>query len=75
MNTTDLCQIPSGVSPDGVYNFVNPDTLAPAVITVGVVLALISTTFCIGRIYVNYKKMHSADCKYSNIKQPSKRRK
>jgi hypothetical protein len=62
-STFDLCAIPAGVSPDGTYNFVNPPTLGPAVVAVGVVLGVISTTFTIGRLFVNRNKLRSADCK------------
>ncbi|KAI3317204.1 hypothetical protein HD806DRAFT_551018 [Xylariaceae sp. AK1471] len=57
----DLCKIPSGMSPNGVYNFDNPPSLGPAVIAVAVVLGVISTIFSIGRLYINRNKLHSAD--------------
>ncbi|KAI1120717.1 hypothetical protein F5Y10DRAFT_283077 [Nemania abortiva] len=53
----------SGLSLDRTYNFVNPESLGPAVIAVGVVLATISTAFGAGRLYANRSKMHLADCK------------
>jgi hypothetical protein len=62
-STIDLCDIPAGVSPNGIYNFVNPPSLGPAVVAVGVVLGVISTTFTIGRLFVNRNKLRSADCK------------
>ncbi|KAI5919908.1 hypothetical protein F4810DRAFT_465254 [Camillea tinctor] len=61
MDTSDLCTIPAGMSPDGVYNFVNPPSLGPAVVAVGVVLCVISTAFSAGRLYITRNKMHSAD--------------
>ncbi|RWA06305.1 hypothetical protein EKO27_g8807 [Xylaria grammica] len=61
MDTTDLCSIPAGVSPDGIYNFDNPPTLGPAVIAVAVVLGTISTAFGFARLYINRNMLHSAD--------------
>lgn len=57
----DLCTIPAGVSPNGVYNFVNPPSLGGVVITVGVVLGVISTALGAGRLWINRSKLHSAD--------------
>lgn len=62
-STIDLCTIPAAVSPDGVYNFIDPPTLGPAVVAVGVTLAVISTTFAVARLFINRGKLHSADCK------------
>ncbi|KAI0970123.1 hypothetical protein F4678DRAFT_462925 [Xylaria arbuscula] len=59
--STDLCTIPAAESPDGTYNFVNPEILGPAVVSVGVVLATISTVFGAGRLYTNRNSLHSAD--------------
>lgn len=59
--TVDLCTIPAGVSPNGVYNFVNPPSLGVIVIAVGVVLGVVSTAFGVGRLYINRSKLHSAD--------------
>ncbi|RWA11964.1 hypothetical protein EKO27_g3138 [Xylaria grammica] len=59
--STDLCAIPAAESPDGTYNFVNPESLGSAVVAVGVVLATISTVFGAGRLYVNRNSLHSAD--------------
>ncbi|KAI0868548.1 hypothetical protein GGS24DRAFT_207496 [Hypoxylon argillaceum] len=61
MEPTDLCQIPAGVSPNGVYNFNNPPSLGPAVVAVSVTLGVISTAFGVGRLYINRDKLHSAD--------------
>ncbi|KAI0398836.1 hypothetical protein F4802DRAFT_611348 [Xylaria palmicola] len=61
MEPTDLCQVPAGMSPNGVYNFENPPSLGPAVVAVGVVLGVISTALGVGRLYINRKKLHSAD--------------
>ncbi|KAI1173438.1 hypothetical protein F4777DRAFT_447531 [Nemania sp. FL0916] len=61
MEPTDLCQIPAGESPNGVYNFKNPPSLGPAVVAVSVVLGVISTAFGVGRLYINRNKFRSAD--------------
>ncbi|KAI8948542.1 hypothetical protein F4801DRAFT_581300 [Xylaria longipes] len=61
MEPIDLCQTPAGESPNNVYNFKNPPSLGPAVVAVGVVLGVISTTFGVGRLYINRKRLHSAD--------------
>ncbi|KAI0382407.1 hypothetical protein F5Y04DRAFT_279697 [Hypomontagnella monticulosa] len=61
MDLQDFCNIPAGVSPNGVYNFIDPPSLGPAVISVGVVLCAVSTAFSVGRLYINRDKMHSAD--------------
>ncbi|RYP34521.1 hypothetical protein DL767_004233 [Monosporascus sp. MG133] len=58
----DLCTVPAGLPPEGVLpNLNNPESLGPTVIGVGVVLCVISTVFTVGRLYTNWKKMHSAD--------------
>lgn len=74
MTSLDLCTIPAGVPPNGVYNFVDPPTMAPAVIAVGIVLCVISTVFGAVRLYTNKNRMHSADCEFiaSKIKQISR---
>ncbi|KAI0965078.1 hypothetical protein F4678DRAFT_344530 [Xylaria arbuscula] len=61
MEPVDLCQIPAGVSPNGVYNFTNPPSLGPAVVAVSVVLGVISTAFGVGRLYINRHRLRSAD--------------
>lgn len=57
----DLCTIPAGVSPDGVYNFINPPSLFPPLLIVSVVLAAFSTIFVLGRLVVNRHKLKIAD--------------
>ncbi|KAK6197108.1 hypothetical protein LQW54_010903 [Pestalotiopsis sp. IQ-011] len=57
----DLCTIPAGTSPDGVYNFIDPPSQGPAVIAVGVSLCAISTTAIAVRLYVNRRSLRSAD--------------
>ncbi|KAF2992885.1 hypothetical protein E8E14_000146 [Neopestalotiopsis sp. 37M] len=57
----DLCTIPAGTSPDGVYNFVDPPSQGPAVIAVGVTLCAISTAAISVRLYVNRNSLRSAD--------------
>ncbi|KJZ71910.1 hypothetical protein HIM_08666 [Hirsutella minnesotensis 3608] len=59
--TVDLCAVPAAVSPNGKHNFVNPPSLGPTVIAVGVVLAAVSTVFAVGRLYVKRNKLDSAD--------------
>lgn len=61
---TDLCALPAGVSPDGVYNFVNPPSLFPALLAVSIVLGVLSTMFVLGRLSVNRKKLRIADCMF-----------
>ncbi|KND88647.1 hypothetical protein TOPH_06678 [Tolypocladium ophioglossoides CBS 100239] len=60
-NTTDLCKVPAGKSPNGTHNFVNPPSLGPAMIAVGTTLLVISTAFTTTRLFLNRKKLHSAD--------------
>ncbi|KAK4164099.1 hypothetical protein QBC43DRAFT_379012 [Cladorrhinum sp. PSN259] len=60
-STVDLCAIPAGVSPNGVYNFVDPPSLGPAVLGVGISLAVISTAFVIGRLCAYKKKARASD--------------
>ncbi|KAI2610571.1 hypothetical protein GGR54DRAFT_373308 [Hypoxylon sp. NC1633] len=57
----DLCTIPIGVSPDGIYNFINPTTLAPVNISVSIVLIALSVSLTVGRIYMNRRRLHLAD--------------
>ncbi|EED23498.1 conserved hypothetical protein [Talaromyces stipitatus ATCC 10500] len=58
---TDLCALPAGVSPDGVYNFISPPSLFPALLVISVVLGAFSTIFVLGRLCVNRKKLRIAD--------------
>lgn len=60
----DLCAIPAGKPPDGVTpNFVNPPSLAPAMIAVTATLSTISVLITAGRLYVNKRRLHASDCK------------
>ncbi|KAI6080186.1 hypothetical protein F4821DRAFT_276623 [Hypoxylon rubiginosum] len=61
MSSGDLCTIPAGVSPDGSYNLVDPPSLGPVVIAVGVVLAVISTALGAGRLYTYRNMLQSPD--------------
>lgn len=61
-SSVDLCTVPAGTSPDGQYNFENPETLGPTIIAIGVVLCTISVILVVGRIHVNQKKLGPADC-------------
>ncbi|KAK4186806.1 hypothetical protein QBC35DRAFT_500328 [Podospora australis] len=56
-----LCAVPAGVSPNGIYNFVDPPSLGPAVFGVGISLAVISTMFVIGRTFAKRKKLQLSD--------------
>lgn len=58
----DLCTVPAGTSPNGLYNFDNPTTMAPAIISVGVILCTVSSTLTVCRVFVNRKKLFAADC-------------
>jgi hypothetical protein len=50
----DLCSIAAGPHPDGLPpNFVNPETLAPAIITISVFLTVLAVFICSGRFWVN----------------------
>lgn len=68
MSSGDLCTIPAGVSPDGSYNLVDPPSLGPVVIAVGVVLAVISTALGAGRLYTYRNMLQSPDCEFSLLK-------
>lgn len=61
--TVDLCKVPAGKSPNGKYNFVDPPSLGPAIIAVGATLLAVSTAFTAVRLFLNRKKLRSADCK------------
>ncbi|KAI0168095.1 hypothetical protein BJ166DRAFT_577606 [Pestalotiopsis sp. NC0098] len=60
MATIDLCTYPAGKSPDGIYNFVDPPILGPAVVGVGVALGVVSTSIAAGRLYIDRKQWHPA---------------
>ncbi|KAJ8122587.1 hypothetical protein ONZ43_g1255 [Nemania bipapillata] len=58
----DLCKIPAGKAPDGwKSNLVNPETLAPATISVVTILTVWAFTFAVARFYVNWRKYKLAD--------------
>lgn len=60
---TDSCAIPASVVPEGeTYNFKDPPTLTPAVITVGTIMSFLSIVFVYGRVYANRKSISLADC-------------
>ena len=60
----DYCQLPSGVSPDGEYNLVDPESLAPTITGISIFLTVWSTIFLAGRFFVNFRKLNAADCEY-----------
>lgn len=58
----DLCQVPAAMPPPGVVpNFVNPASLATAIIAVSVVMLTISTIFLAARVVTNFPKYNKAD--------------
>ncbi|KAI2626819.1 hypothetical protein GGS21DRAFT_261798 [Xylaria nigripes] len=57
----DLCKVPAGKSPDGRYNFENPVTLVPVVLSVSIILSTLSITLTGGRTYMNRHKLGVAD--------------
>jgi hypothetical protein len=64
----DLCQVPAAMPPPGVVpNFVNPASLATAIIAVSVVMLTISTIFLAARVVTNFPKYNKADCKISRV--------
>lgn len=62
LSSVDLCTLPAAKSPDGHYNFENPKTLGPTIISIGVILCMISVILAVGRIHINQRKLRSADC-------------
>ena len=56
VSTNPLDQMPAGVPPPGVNapNFVDPPTIAPALITVNAVLMPITALFVVGRLWSNF---------------------
>ncbi|KAL6875001.1 hypothetical protein J3F83DRAFT_535429 [Trichoderma novae-zelandiae] len=58
----DLCLVPAALPPPGVIpNFVNPTSLAPAIIAVSVVMLTVSTVFLAARVLTNFPKYNKAD--------------
>ncbi|KAH7304303.1 hypothetical protein B0I35DRAFT_454804 [Stachybotrys elegans] len=59
----DLCQTPGGFPPDIniVPNFVDPPTLGPVTLSLGILMASFSVLLTAGRLWMNRRKMHSAD--------------
>ncbi|KAL7938507.1 hypothetical protein V8C35DRAFT_328564 [Trichoderma chlorosporum] len=58
----DLCQIPATAPPPGVVpNFVDPISLASALIAVSAVMLTWSTIFIVARIWMNWGKFKLAD--------------
>lgn len=61
---TDLCQLPAAMPPPGVVpNFVDPESLAPALIAVSAVMLTWSTIFIAARLWMNWRDLKLADCK------------
>lgn len=58
----DLCAIPAGKPPNGVFNFENPPTLEAVYISVPAILITLSVVMVLGRLYINRNKLHYADC-------------
>ncbi|APA14369.1 hypothetical protein sscle_12g091390 [Sclerotinia sclerotiorum 1980 UF-70] len=50
---TGLCQVPAAPSPNGHHNFVNPTSLAPALMGVMSVMVASDIIFTAARFYVN----------------------
>ncbi|KAI0423476.1 hypothetical protein F5Y09DRAFT_241116 [Xylaria sp. FL1042] len=58
---TDLCQLPSGAPPNGqLSNFSDPG-LKSVIITISVILTTIATTFGLGRLFINLKRLTWTD--------------
>ncbi|KAJ4861648.1 hypothetical protein T069G_02602 [Trichoderma breve] len=59
---TDLCQLPAAMPPPGVVpNFVDPESLAPALIAVSAVMLTWSTIFIAARLWMNWRDLKLAD--------------
>ncbi|KAM0525736.1 hypothetical protein ACHAPE_000447 [Trichoderma viride] len=59
---TDLCKIPAAVPPPGVIpKLGGPAPLAPAIVAVSAVMLAFSTIFIVGRVWVNIRKLKTAD--------------
>lgn len=62
----DPCSVPAAVPPDGVTpNFADPIDLTVPTLVVGSVITVLSTSLCIGRLYVSWGNMKMADCKFN----------
>lgn len=61
----DLCNLPAAVSPSGVYNFTNPESMKTTVYSVSCILTVIASLLTAGRVWVNRRKLSLADCEYS----------
>ncbi|KAI0003883.1 hypothetical protein F4779DRAFT_630576 [Xylariaceae sp. FL0662B] len=58
----DLCTIPAGEPPNGkVSNLIDPDTLAPATISICTILTVWAVLFAIVKLYLNWRKLSVAD--------------
>lgn len=70
---TDLCKIPAAVPPPGVIpKLGGPAPLAPAIVAVSAVMLAFSTIFIVGRVWVNIRKLKTADCKWNALKKMAK---
>ncbi|KAL6897096.1 hypothetical protein GGI43DRAFT_107489 [Trichoderma evansii] len=59
---TDLCKIPAAIPPPGVVpKLGGPAPLAPAIVAVSVVMLTFSTIFIVGRVWINFRKLKTAD--------------
>lgn len=62
----DFSKIPITIPPPGVTpNFVNPQTIAPAIVAIGVVMAILTVSFVLLRLYSNHhakRKFGIDDC-------------
>ncbi|KAK3937250.1 hypothetical protein QBC46DRAFT_416578 [Diplogelasinospora grovesii] len=63
LNTSiNLCQVPAAPAPDGtVSNFVNPPSLAAALMSVEGIMTAFAIFFSVARLYVNIRKLVWAD--------------
>lgn len=63
---TDLCALPSGLSPDGTYNF--SDTgLRTLTISFSVILTTLAVIIGLGRLYANFRKYGWSDREWNII--------
>ena len=67
---TDLSTIPAGIPPPGVIpNFVNPPSLAPAVLGINITFMVITAIFVSARLTVNLTRKRKTgidDCKFTS---------